>query len=286
MKRVISASRRTDLVASFPEWLAAALRARQAHIGPPAGGARVVDLDPGTVHTVVLWSKDFANLTGNRHGLRDLLRDYAQLYFHFTVTGLGGTSLETGVPSPGEALRQLGPLVEIAGLPGRVSLRFDPVISWREAGRDMTNLQAFADSRGRGRVAGHPGRPVQLRPVVREVAAARGPAGFRLRRPARRGETPGGGLSRRHRPGARPAPVFLQPGFPHRRARHRALGLHRRPPPPVPPSRPGESLDRQGPVAATRMRLHRVRGYRELHAGLSPWLRVLLCQPEGLDCLL
>jgi hypothetical protein len=144
VKRVISASRRTDLVASFPEWLAAALRARQAHLGRPAGGARVVDLDPGTVHTVVLWSKDFANLTGNRHGLRDLLRDYAQLYFHFTVTGLGGTSLETGVPSPGEALRQLGPLIEIAGLPGRVSLRFDPVISWREAGREMTNLPAFA----------------------------------------------------------------------------------------------------------------------------------------------
>jgi hypothetical protein len=148
MKRVISASRRTDLVASFPEWLSAALKARQAHISAPAGGTRVVDLDPGLVHTVVLWSKDFANLTGNRHGLQDLLRDYAQLVFHFTVTGLGGTSLEPGVPPPGEALRQLGLLVEIAGQPGRVSLRFDPVISWREAGQEMTNLRGFADLAG------------------------------------------------------------------------------------------------------------------------------------------
>jgi len=144
MKPVISASRRTDLVAGFPEWLASALRDRRALVLRPAGGARWVDLDPDHVHTLVLWSKDFANLTANRHGLRDLVRGYDQVYFHFTITGLGGTPLEEGVPSPRRAIRQLGPLVEIAGHPGRVSLRFDPLVAWREGGREMTNLGAFA----------------------------------------------------------------------------------------------------------------------------------------------
>ncbi|OGD19677.1 MAG: hypothetical protein A2W03_06920 [Candidatus Aminicenantes bacterium RBG_16_63_16] len=145
MKRVISASRRTDLTASFPDWMAEAIRNRKALVFGPSGRTRVVDLDPDTVHTFVLWSKNFANLTGNRQGLRDLLREYAQLYFHFTVTGLGGTSWERDVPPAREALRQLEPLIAIAGHPGRVSLRFDPVITWREAGQEMTNLHQFAD---------------------------------------------------------------------------------------------------------------------------------------------
>jgi hypothetical protein len=143
VKRVISASRRTDLVAFFPEWLASAMRSGQALVYGPSGRTRTVDLNPDSVHTVVLWSKNFANLTGNRHGLRDLLRNYAQLYFHFTVTGLGGTPLERGAPPAREALRLLEPLVEIAGHPGRVSLRFDPVLTWREAGRETTNLNYF-----------------------------------------------------------------------------------------------------------------------------------------------
>ncbi len=145
MKRVISASRRTDLVAFFPEWLAAALRSGRALVHGPSGRTRPVDLNPDTAHTVVLWSKNFANLTENRHGLRDLLRSYDQLYLHFTVTGLGGTPLERGVPPALEALRALEPLVELAGHAGRVSLRFDPVLNWREAGREATNLRFFPE---------------------------------------------------------------------------------------------------------------------------------------------
>jgi len=144
VKRVISASRRTDLTASFPDWLAAAVRNRRALVLGPSGRTRVVDLDPRAIHTFVLWSKNFANLTANRHGLRDLLLDYDQLYFHFTVTGLGGTFLERNVPPARDVLRQLEPLIGMAGHPGRVSLRFDPVITWREAGREMTNLHEFA----------------------------------------------------------------------------------------------------------------------------------------------
>jgi hypothetical protein len=143
MKAVISASRRTDLVASFPGWLAAALKKRSALVAGPRGRVRRIDLRPESVQTVVLWSKDFRNVLRNEAGLRDLLGEYDQLYLHFTVTGLGGTRVEPGAPPPDEALGQLPALVALAGDPRRVSLRFDPILFWREDERVHTNLEFF-----------------------------------------------------------------------------------------------------------------------------------------------
>jgi Domain of unknown function (DUF1848) len=141
---VISASRRTDLVASFPDWLAAALRARRAALVGPRGRAQEVYLSPATVHTIVLWSKDFSVLLRNESGLRDLLAPYDQVYCHFTVTGLGGTPVEPGAPPTAAALAELPALVAFAGDPRRVSLRFDPVVFWDEGGKLRSNLPAFA----------------------------------------------------------------------------------------------------------------------------------------------
>lgn len=137
---MISASRRTDLVASFPEWLAAALRARRARVLGPRGRVRDVDLSPGAVHSIVLWTKDLSNLLRNAHGLRDLLADHDQVYIHFTITGLGGTPVEPGAPEPRAALAQLGEGVAFAGDPRRVSVRFDPVLFWEEGGAVRSNL--------------------------------------------------------------------------------------------------------------------------------------------------
>jgi hypothetical protein len=142
-RRVISASRRTDLPARFPEWLSRALAEESAGVLGPSGHAFAADLRPCAVHTIVLWSKDFSSLLEDRHGLRTLLRKYDQVYLQFTVTGLGGTRLESGVLPPEKALAQVGPLAEAAGHPRRVSLRFDPVVWWNEAGRERTNLSFF-----------------------------------------------------------------------------------------------------------------------------------------------
>jgi len=142
MKTVISASRRTDLVAFFPDWLAAALRAKRVRVTGPRGRVHDVDLDPSSVHTVVLWSKNFSNLIRNTSGLRDLLGEYDQLYLHITVTGLGGTPAEAGSPPPSEALAQLPALTGIAGRPELVTVRFDPVLFWRE-GEDVRSNLAF-----------------------------------------------------------------------------------------------------------------------------------------------
>jgi hypothetical protein len=148
MKTVISASRRTDLVAFFPEWLAAVVGEEKARVYGPSRRIRTVDLNPENVHTFVLWSKNFANLIANRHGLLDALRKYDQLYFHLTVTGLGGSEIERQVPAPTSVLRQLEPLLEIAGRPDRISLRFDPIVHWEENDRVLNNLDFFENLAG------------------------------------------------------------------------------------------------------------------------------------------
>ena len=145
MKKVISASRRTDLVAFFPDWLAEAIRAEKAVVQGPSGRFLTVDLSPESVHTFVLWSKSFENLISNANGLQDGLRKYDQLYFHFTITGLGGTQVEREVPSPQAALQQLKPLLALVGCPERISLRFDPVIYWPEKDEIKTNLRFFEE---------------------------------------------------------------------------------------------------------------------------------------------
>ena len=143
VRRVISASRRTDLAAHFPEWLAGALAAERADVLGPSGCLYSADLRPGSVHTLVLWSKDFSGLIADRCSLRTLLGQYDQLYLLFTVTGLGGTVIESGVPSPEAALDQIPELVALAGQPRRLSLRFDPVVFWNESGETRSNLAFF-----------------------------------------------------------------------------------------------------------------------------------------------
>jgi hypothetical protein len=109
----------------------------------PSGHAYTVDLKPASVHTVVLWSKNFSSLIENRSGLKDELLKYDQVYLHFTITGLGGSFIERGVPSYTAALLQLRDLVRFVGNPERISVRFDPVIYWKERGKIHSNLLLF-----------------------------------------------------------------------------------------------------------------------------------------------
>ncbi len=153
MKKVISASRRTDLIASFPEWLAGCLSEGRAVVhGPRAVGE--VDLRPQAVHTLVLWSKNFRNLLDNTAGLRDLVGRYDQVFLHYTVTGWGGGPVEPGVPAPSEALARLEELVALAGDPRLVTVRFDPVVFIRDKGRILSNLGFFPRLAERVQAAG------------------------------------------------------------------------------------------------------------------------------------
>lgn len=143
MKKVISASRRTDLVAFFPDWLATVCMKEQATVFGPSGHTYAVSLNPDVVHSMVLWSKNFSNLIDNVSGLKQELKKYDQLYCHFTITGMGNTFIERGVPPYRTALSQLEDLVDLVGLPDRITVRFDPIVYWKQGDRVCTNLSVF-----------------------------------------------------------------------------------------------------------------------------------------------
>jgi hypothetical protein len=143
MKKVVSASRRTDLVAFFPEWFASVLEKKEAEVLGPSGYTYTVDLNPAVVHTVVIWSKNYVNLIENRAGLKDLFKKYDQLYCHFTITGLGGSFIEPGVPPFQATLAQIKDLIKIVGMPERITIRFDPIVYWEEGGIVCSNLAIF-----------------------------------------------------------------------------------------------------------------------------------------------
>lgn len=142
-KKIISASRRTDLIAFFPGWLEEAVKARMARVYGPSGHLYRVSLEPEIVHTFVLWSKDFSSILLKKSSVFRLFKDYDQLYCHFTITGLGDSPVEPHVIPPEKALTQLAPLVDWVGSPQRVSLRFDPIVFWREENQRKTNLYFF-----------------------------------------------------------------------------------------------------------------------------------------------
>ncbi|MFH0778752.1 MAG: DUF1848 family protein [Candidatus Eisenbacteria bacterium] len=167
--RVISASRRIDMVGTSPDALSAALRAK---------------FPPSSVHTLVLWTKNPGLLLG--HGkLRETVSGYRQVFVHCTVTGMGSTGLEPRVPQYRESLSCLPELVELVGRPERVRLRFDPIVHLTAADTGTySNLPLFE---GVVSAAGRVGLPVvivswvQSYPKVERRLRARG---IRLEMPA------------------------------------------------------------------------------------------------------
>jgi len=125
---VVSASRRIDMVGTAPETLCRILK---------------TELPPSLVHTLVVWTKSPAALLADRQ-LVETLRGYAQLFFHVTITGMGGTRLEPFSPRMAESLQALEGVVRLAGMPERVRVRFDPIVHLSlPDGRRYTNLPHF-----------------------------------------------------------------------------------------------------------------------------------------------
>lgn len=143
MSRIISASRRTDLIAHFPAYLKESFKRRKPEVYGPFKRRYEVDLSPQNVHTIVLWSKDFSNLISNKFDLRSILSEYSQLYFLFTITGLGRTFLEPAVPETELAASQIENLIKISGNLERVAVRFDPIVYWNKDGKIESNIKFF-----------------------------------------------------------------------------------------------------------------------------------------------
>lgn len=125
-RRVISASRRTDLVACYPEVLR----------------ARLGEYPPESVHSLVIWTKDPQNMLTEGF-LKKILREYRQVYVHLTLTGMGGGEFEPMIPSWERIAGMIGPLVELVKDPLRISWRFDPILEAEGKGKRYSNFSLF-----------------------------------------------------------------------------------------------------------------------------------------------
>ena len=120
---IVSASRRTDLPAFYPAWLAARFRAGEVLVRSPHAANRVhrLQLNPQTVDGIVFWTKNPVPLLP----YLDVFAAYPY-YFQFTLNAYG-RDVEPGIPSKGQVLlpafrqlaKQLGP--------ERMVWRYDPI---------------------------------------------------------------------------------------------------------------------------------------------------------------
>jgi len=124
---VLSASRRTDLAACFPDYFIEKLR----------------DYPPDRVHTIVIWTKN-PHVMLTYPALRATLKRYRQLYVHLTITGLGGSVLEPRIPFWQEVVGMIPALVDLVGDARRITWRFDPIIHANVNGKILSNRDEFA----------------------------------------------------------------------------------------------------------------------------------------------
>ncbi len=134
MKDIISASRRTDMPAYYLDRLTTFLQKGSAEVKNPfSGSINTVNLRPEQVHTIVLWSKNFAKFLEKTKSAA--IFDRYNLYFLFTINDM--TYLEPGIPPLAVRLSQLDELAVRYG-PERIAWRFDPVV-FTAAGPIMGN---------------------------------------------------------------------------------------------------------------------------------------------------
>ena len=123
-RKIISASRRTDIPAFYSRWLLRRLEEGYCDwVHPFTGRLERVSLLPEDCLCIVLWTRNPAPLFP---ALRDLRASGHFLLFHFTVTGYP-KPLESDNPELAISLRRLRELAERVG-PESVIWRYDPIV--------------------------------------------------------------------------------------------------------------------------------------------------------------
>jgi len=126
--KVISASRRLDLVGCYPDDLVHLLHQK---------------CPPEKVHTLVLWTKNATNLLHHSELAQQVGR-YSQIHLHYTVTGMGGSMFEPAVPTTADAMAMLPPLIDLVKTPELIRFRFDPIVHFLlPDGNVYCNLSLF-----------------------------------------------------------------------------------------------------------------------------------------------
>jgi hypothetical protein len=130
-KKVISASRRTDIPAFYMEWFMEQIKNGFFELTNPYNGKRsTLAATAETVHTIVFWSKNFGPFIKNGFGQKLIETGY-NLFFNFTINPVSPL-LEPNVPSLEERFDQLDYLCE--NFDKRcINWRFDPICFYSAA---------------------------------------------------------------------------------------------------------------------------------------------------------
>ncbi len=143
MKIVLSASRRTDIPAFYMNWFMNGLDAGAFEVENPVSRRITrVPASPETVHTIVLWSKNFGPFLRQGYA-QELHRRGYHLFFHFTLNA-EDRLLEPRIPPLESRLEQMAHLARQVP-PDAITWRFDPLCFYRCPGsRLRNNLEGFA----------------------------------------------------------------------------------------------------------------------------------------------
>lgn len=144
-RRVISASKRTDIPAFYLGWFLRRMEDGWVDVpnpmfryaGDPLKRLSHVSLRPEDVQAIVWWSKNYAVY----ERFTDRLAVYPNQYFQFTINPRcdGLAWIEPDVPPLDEALRQVRFLAGLPGGPSGIAWRYDPLLFWREDGIDRSS---------------------------------------------------------------------------------------------------------------------------------------------------
>ena len=122
---IISASRRTDIPAFYPEWMMNRLREGEVLVPNPRNPGRLskIILTPDTVDCIVFWSKYPKRILPYLDAIRDMGYEF---YFEYTITAFG-PEVERGLPPKEREVEVFCELVQRIGAE-RVDWRFDPIM--------------------------------------------------------------------------------------------------------------------------------------------------------------
>jgi hypothetical protein len=119
---IISASRRTDIPAFYPEWFVNRIHEGYVLVQNPMNPKQIsrISLAPEVVDAIVFWTKNPQNIIKY---LREL--DDYNYYFLFTITCFD-QSIESGVPDKNIVIDTFKKLSDLIG-PEKVIWRYDPI---------------------------------------------------------------------------------------------------------------------------------------------------------------
>jgi len=120
---IISASRRTDILSYYSEWLFTRIKEKFVYVRNPFNIRQIsaINLDPDLIDCIVFWSKNPKPMIDNL----DLLKDY-QYYFQFTLTPYE-SEVEARLPPKTEIIETFKRLSDIIGQQ-KVIWRYDPIL--------------------------------------------------------------------------------------------------------------------------------------------------------------